>query len=456
MNRREFLNKGAGSLMAASLGARTTRRPLSPDVVGANEKVVLALIGAGNRGQEVLLNTLRKASNVEVKTICDVNRTRADAPMGRAFELQGYWPNFVGDMREVYDDPDIDAVIVATPEHWHVLASVWAMQAGKDVFVEKNATLNIWEGQKLIEAARKYKRVVQIGTQNRSAECAWSARQYIAEGGLGKVVHVKSYNLLPGSRHKWEPQEDADIPKGLNWDAWLGPAEYVPYNPGRHSMNGRGGWGYFWAYSGGHLGDDASHVLDAARLVLGDPGHPKSVYHAGGNTAFLSERETPEMQCITYDYGDFTWTCESGGFTPYMRKTPPEVRVGELLPSWPQNSTRTEIYGTERMMYFGRHGGGWQVLERDGKEAAKAYGMFPDDAHQKNFIDCIRSRQDPNGVVEQGHMSACLVHLANIAYRVGNKHLVFDAETERFTNNEDANGLLRSSYREPYILPDDV
>jgi len=221
-------------------------------------------------------------------------------------------------------------------------------------------------------------------------------------------------------------------------------------------MTGRGGWGSFWAYSGGLLADDASHVLDLARMVLGDPGHPKSVYHAGGNTAFGSDSEVPEMQCITYDYGDFTLTCESGNFTPYMTKTKPEVRVGDMLPSWPQNSTRTEIYGTERMMYLGRHGGGWQVVEQDGKEVAKSYGMFPDDAHHKNFVDCIRSREDPKGVVEQGHLSACLVHLANIAYRVGNQHLEFDAENERFTNSDEANRLLRTSYREPYVLKDEV
>lgn len=448
------MNKSAAGVVGATLATRTMAAPLPPTIRGANDKVVLALIGAGNRGHEVMLNTLRKVGHVTVKTICDVNQKRVSAPMNSAFEVQRTWPDFVADMRAVYDDPDVDAVIIATPEHWHALASVWAMQAGKDVYVEKCPTLTVWEGRKLIEAARKYARVLQIGTQNRSAPYGWSARQFVAEGGLGKVVHVKSYNLLAGSR--WQPQPDAAVPEGLDWDAWLGPAPYVPYNPGRHSMAGRGGWGQFWAYSGGLLADDASHVLDLARLVLGDPDHPVSVYHAGGNRAFGSDRETPEMQCITYDFGDFTLTCESGDFTPYMKKSSPEVRMGDRFPYWPQNSTRTEIYGTERMMLLGRHGGGWQVFEQDGSEVAHEFGRFPDDPHHKNFVECVRSRTDPNGNVEQGHLSATLVHLGNIAYRTGNRHLLFDPRNERFTNSEEANQLLRTPYREPYVLPDQV
>jgi predicted dehydrogenase len=307
----------------------------------------------------------------------------------------------------------------------------------------------------MIEAAEKYDRIVQVGTQNRSAPYGFSARDYIKSGRLGKIIHVKSYNMLGG--RSWVAQPDGDIPDGLDWDAWLGPAPYRPYNPGVHSMKDRGGWGNFWDFSGGTLADDASHVMDLARMVLGDPGHPVSVYGWGGNYAWGSKRETPEFQTITYDFGNFTMTCESGNATNYMKKTPGEIRnSNSRFPDWPQNSTRTEIYGTEGLMYLGRHGGGWQVLGDNGEVLAQEYGKFPDQLHQQNFIDCIRSRNKPNGDAEQGHLSATLVHLGNIAYRVGNKQLFFDGKNEHFIGNKDANQLIKSSYRENYSIPDKV
>ena len=358
-------------------------------------------------------------------------------------------------MKEVFDDKDIDAVWVSTPEHWHALATIWACQAGKDVYVEKNPTTNIWEGRKMIEAANKYNRVVQIGFQNRSASYGFSAREYIKSGKLGKVVHVMSYNLLGGG--KWTVKPDGEVPKELDWDGWLGHTPYRPYNPGIHDMTGRGGWGDFWDFSGGKLADDASHVMDLARMVLGDPGHPESIYGWGGNSAWGSERETPEFQTITYDFGDFSFTCESGIATNYMTKTPGEIRFSDSqFPDWKQNATRTEIYGTEGIMYLGRHGGGWQVFGEDGKVLAQEYGIFPDAVHQQNFIECIRSRKQPNGDVEQGHNSATLVHLGNIAYRVGNQQLFFDGKNEHFIDNDDANALLKASYREHYTIPENV
>jgi hypothetical protein len=192
-------------------------------------------------------------------------------------------------------------------------------------------------------------------------------------------------------------------------------------------------------------------------MVLGDPGHPKSIYGWGGNNAWGSERETPEFQTITYDFDDYSLTCESGIATNYMIKTPGEIRFSDSqFPDWKQNATRTEIYGTEGIMYLGRHGGGWQVFGKDGEVLAQEYGIFPDAVHQQNFVECIRSRKQPNGNVEQGHNSATLVHLGNIAYRAGNQQLLFDGENERFISNDKANALLKASYREPYIIPENV
>jgi predicted dehydrogenase len=249
--------------------------------------------------------------------------------------------------------------------------------------------------------------------------------------------------------------EDEPVPDGLDWDAWLGPAPYRPYNPGIHHMERRGGWGNFWNFGGGSLSDDASHVLDLARLVLGDPGHPGAVYSCGGNWAWNSVgKETPEYISITYDFGDFTMTCESGKATNYMSKTPGEIRMSDSrFPVWNLNSTRIEIYGTEGLMYLGRHGGGWQVFGKGGELVTQECGIFPDDAHQQNYIASIRGEEKPNGNVVQGHLSASLVHLGNIAYRSGNRHLVFDPEKEIFVNDEQANGYLTSTYRDPYTMP---
>ncbi len=448
MQRRNFISHVALGAMGVSLGSSFITKKTGR----SNDKIVLALIGCGGRGRDVLSGIVKENENVEVKYLCDVNETLAAIPAEtEAYaKKQGYAPKFITDMRRAFDDKDVDAAVICTPEHWHVLASIWALQAGKHVYVEKNPTLSVWEGQQLIAATKKYKKVLQIGFQNRSAPYAFSARDYIKSGKLGSIVHVKCYNLLGGS--KWMPQPDTAVPAGLNWDAWQGPAKSVPYNPNRHSMTGRGGWLDFWAYGGGALSDDASHVMDLARLAMGDPGHPASVYCTGGNVGFHSQKETPEFLNITYQFPNFSMTCESGSCTPYMTKEGREVRYGSKWPYWPQNSTRIEIYGTERIMYLGRHGVGWQVMEVDGKIVDMDKGYFPDKFHQKDFIDSIRLSKAPNGDVTQGHLSASLVHLADIAYRVGNQYLEFNATTERFTNNKAANTFLKGHYRSPYII----
>ena len=453
MKRRNFLGTALIGTVGVSFGASTS--PISSSVIGANDKIVLALIGSGSRGLGTIISTCKINANVVIKTVCDVNDLKADKAIAAIEKELGYKTQRSRNMKEVFNDKDINAVWISTPEHWHSLATVWACQAGKDVYVEKNPSVSIWEGRKMVEAAEKYKRIVQIGFENRSAPYAFSAREYIKSGKLGQIVTVKSYNMLGGS--KWMPKPDTAVPKGLDWDSWLGPAPYVPYNPNIHDMESRGGWGNYWAYSGGVLADDASHVLDLARLVLGDPGHPKSIYGWGGNNAWNSQKETPEFQCITYDFGKFTLTCDSGNATNYMKKTPNNIRMDpKLFPDWRTNATRTEIYGTEGLMYLGRHGGGWQVKGEDSVIIAQGGGVFPDPDHQKDFIESLRTGKKPNGAVEQGHLSATLVHLANIAYRVGNKQLYFDGVKERFIGNDEANKLLKTSYRENYRMPDKV
>jgi predicted dehydrogenase len=453
MNRRNFIKTGV--IASAGVGLGLNSSLFASSCAGANDRIVLALVGCGGRGLSTITNCCKINENVVIKTVCDVNRTKLGKAVARVEKDLGYKPGQTENMKEIFNDKDVDAVWVATPEHWHTLAAIWAIQAGKDVYVEKNPTVNIWEGRKLVEAAEKYRKIVQVGFQNRSAAYGFSAREYIRSGKLGQIVTVKCYNMLGGGKFSEAPE--TAVPSWLDWDKWLGPAPMRGYTPTIVTEDGRGGWLNYWAYSGGGLADDASHVMDLARMVIGDPGHPKSVYGWGGNQVFGGTRETPECQTIVYDFEKFTLTCDNACATNYMTKTPGDVRSDKTkFPTWRNNSTRTEIYGTEGMMYLGRHGGGWQVLGPKNEIVAEDGGVFPDNEHQVNFIESLRSRKKPNGEVEECHRSATLVHLGNIAYRVGNRQLLFDPATEKFSNNEQANVIARGSYRKGYEIPEKV
>jgi predicted dehydrogenase len=446
MKRREFLGKTLIGTAGVTLGGAMV---LAPSCRGAHDKVILALIGAGGRGVPTIINCCRSNANVEIRTVCDVNDLRSGAAAAEIEKQLGYKPLTTRHIREVLDDREVDAVWIATPDHWHALATIWACQAGKDVYVEKTPSLCIWEGQKMVEAAARYRRIVQSGYQNRSGAYIAAARDYIQSGKLGQVVHIRIFNLLSGTR--WMPVPDSAVPATLDWDAWLGPAPEKPFNEGI-----LGGWYYFYAYNPGTL-NDAGHQLDLMRLLMGDPGHPVSVCGWGGNKIFHSERDTPESQSITYDYEKFTVTLDSGNGTNYMSKTPQDIRMDpKRFPEWKTNADRIEIYGTLGMMYMGRTGGGWQVYGPGEQKIAEGGGIHPDTEHQVNFIQSIRNRKQPNASMEQAHRSATLVHLANIACRTGNMQLLFDREHENFPGNDAANKLLKVDYRSNYSIPEKI
>jgi predicted dehydrogenase len=452
MRRREFVFAGAAGVAGMTLGNSLL---FGDSVAGANDKIVLALIGCGDRGLGCIVNCCKINKGVEIKTVCDVNRTKLANAAKRVEKTFGYSPRTTEDMQTIFDDKDIDAVWIATPEHWHVPASIRACQSGKDVYVEKNLSVNIWESRKLVEAAAKYKRIVQVGLQNRSASQGFSARDYIQSGKLGKIVTVKTYFMLGGS--KFTEASAKPVPAWLDWDKWLGPAPFRPFSPSIVSEHGRGGWQNYWEYSGGKLDDEASHTIDFTRMVLGDPPHPKSVYGWGGNHVYGGNSETPECQSIVYDFGEYVLTADGGPAFKYMYKAPSSIRNdAKKFPNWRNYSARVEIYGTEGLMYLGRHGGGWQVLGQDDKIVAEDGAIFPDNDHQKNFIDCIRSRKKPNGEIEECHRSSTLINMGNIACRVGNKQLLFDKETETFTNDNQANILARGTYRKGYEIPENI
>ena len=414
----------------------------------ANDKVILGLIGAGNWGTVLVENIIGLNNNVEIKYICDVDDTRGGRAMAELEKYQGTAPQRVRDMRRIFDDKDVDGVIIAAPQHWHGLASIWAMQAGKDVYVEKCISFNIHEGQKMIEAAMKYERILQCGTQNRSAPYNYKAKEFIQSGKLGEIVAVDIMELDDGPV-PFNQKENSPVPETIDWDLWLGPAPKVPYNVSRNKS-----WLYYWDYSGGgELANGAIHQVDLARFVLSDPDYPKSVYCAGGRYLFDDNRDIPDYQMTTFDYGNFVMTLKTGAFTPYMAKSNLEIRYGNLFPEWKQNGDKIVIYGTKRQMYLGRMGGGWQVFDKDGEIVAQEYGYFPLEAHLANFIDCIRTRKQPNAGIVEGHKSSVLAHLANLSYRAGSRQLDFSSEYETITNNQEAQKIAEGYYRKGFEIP---
>jgi predicted dehydrogenase len=399
----------------------------------ASDRVILALIGAGGWGTTLTLSIVEINKNVQFKYVCDVD------------------PKRVRDMRVVFDDPEVDGVIIATPQHWHGLATIWACQAGKDVYIEKCVSFNIREGQKMIEAAMKYERIVQCGTQNRSSGYALNARDYIKDGKLGQVVAVNVMGLLNGPI-PFNEKEGEGSPDTIEWNMWLGPAPQAPYSISRNKS-----WGYYWDYSGGYsLANGSIHQMDLARIVLNNPGFPQSVYCTGGRYLFDDQRDIPDYQMTTYDYGNFVLTLQTGECTPYMLKSSPEIRYGDGFPQWKQNSTKIVIYGTEGVMYVGRMGGGWQVFDKDRKIVRQESGIFPLKDHLGNYIDCIRTRNQPNGNIVEGHNSSVLVHMANYSYREGKKQLLFSEEYEQIINDQKAQALAAGAYREGFELPEEV
>lgn len=417
----------------------------------ANDKVILALIGAGAYGTNLILEAAKCGENTRIKYVCDVDDMRGGHAISELEKIQGFRPIAIRDMRKVFEDPEVDGVFIATPEHWHALATIWACQAGKDVYVEKTVSHSIFEGQQMIQAAMKYERIIQCGTQNRSADYAISARDYIKSGELGEIVAVHVREMGDGPVPFIE-KENSNPPDTIDWNMWLGPAPKVPYSLSRNKS-----WIYYWDYSGGPVTSGGSvHQLDMARLILGNPGFPKSAYCAGGRYFFNDKRDVPDYQMTTFDYGNFVLTLQTGECTPYMEKEGPDVRFGKIYPKWMQNATRIDILGTKKMMYVGRMGGGWQVFDKDEKIVAQDKGIFPLKAHILNYIDCIRTRKQPNGNIVEGHRSSVLIHLANLSYRAGNKQLLFSPEYEAILNDSQATTLGQLTYRKGFEISNKI
>jgi len=368
-------------------------------------------------------------------------------------KAQGRAPKCVTDFRRVLDDKSVDAIVTGTPDHWHALVTVWSCQAGKDVYVEKPASHNPWEGRKMVEAARKYDRVVQLGTQSRSAPYIKKAKEYIDSGKLGDIHMCRVYNQKTWGNVPAKP--DSDPPKELNWDMWNGPAPEARYN-----FNYWEHWNHFWRYSGGDSINDSIHQYDLARWLC-NVRHPKSAYSVGGRWAEEGAFDTPDTQTAVYEFDKLTMIFEMTLYTPYMLLADQALRDGDIFPHWPQNASRIELYGTKGVMVLGRHGMGWQVFGRPYQRkpvvVAQEYGRWCDEPHRDDFLDAVRNRRRPNADIEDGHLSTLLPQYANISYRLGGEKLLVDPKTETFTNSQSGNALLRrEEYRKPWVIPEEV
>ncbi len=418
------------STSAFSVGQRFS----AGKIAGANDRVNVGLIGCGGRGR-LVAKLMREVPNVEIAAVCDVFDPHAAA----AKEWAGPGCRSYRDFRKMLEQKEVDAVVIATPDHWHAIPAVLACQAGKDVYVEKPLAHTIKEGRAMVEAARRSNRIVQAGTQHRSAPHFREVARIIQSGELGPVHFVRVWNYLNMSPDGIGRAPDSSPPDGLDWDFYLGPAPYVPFNKNRFLVTYR----WFWDYAGGMATDYGTHRFDSVLQVMGADA-PASVTASGGRYALKDGAETPDVLQITYEFPKYVLSYEAsmlnghgcGGRTPgrnyYLtRGKDDRPHQGESGPGAASSSASPS--------------GGYR-MERKGAQGEDATGL-----HVRNFIECVRSRQTPAADVEIGHRAATVAHLGNIAYRAGRK-IRWDAGREEIMGDPEASALLARKARKPWDL----
>jgi len=426
-SRRYFL--GAATALSASR------------VMGANERVHLVQVGLGGRGRDHV-NTYASLPNlVNIVGVCDVNQAARERGQQLVIKAGGNKPREYDNMKKVFADKDVDAVSMATPNHWHALGAIWACQAGKEVYVEKPASHNIYEGMRMVEVARKTGRMVQVGSQSRSTAHKIRAMQMLREGVIGKIYLCRA---LCYKRRKsiGRAPELASPPPGVDWDQFLGPAPMRKFTELRFAYN----WHWFWDTGNGDIGNQGVHEMDIARWGMGVE-WPKNVVSTGGKFVYDDDQETPNTQMATFDYGN-------------GQQIQFEVRGLPSGPEWPlkkrgANTIGNIFYGSEGILAVDANGyevykGEELQLSEEGKPQGRIWDTAP---HMENFLKAIKSRnhKDLNADIEIGALSAGLCHLANISYRTGKK-LEFDAGRIKFVNAPDADKLITRDYRKPYVV----
>ncbi len=411
----------------------------STRVLGANDRIQVGIIGLGGRGQSHM-NFYTTVSGCEVSALCDVDQASLERAIAKVEKASGKKAKGYADMRDVFNDKNVDAVSMPLPNHWHALSTIWACQAGKDVYVEKPASHNVYEGLKMIEAARKYKRMVQIGSQSRSMPHKIEAIKALHDGVIGKVYMSKG--LCFKRRKSIGTKPNGPVPPGVDWDKFLGPAPMRAFNENRFKYN----WHWMWDTGNGDIGNQGIHEMDVARWGLGRD-LPVMVSSTGGKYVYQDDQETPNTQMATFDYGDAELMFEVRGILTGAEGGLP-LRgnvVGDLF------------YGSDGWMAL--DGSGYQVYK--GEKSEKVADVKGEDReasnHVKNFLDACRSRnyKDLTADVEIGVRSVVLVHIANISYRL-KRTLKFDPVKLQFINDAEANRMLTRQYRAPYIVPEKV
>jgi predicted dehydrogenase len=476
--RREFLEDALWAATVAATAsqvriARAEPRESAPSrEPTGSDPIRVAVIGVRGRGQDHLREYARM-NDVIVATVCDCDLNVVPRALKIVTDAGKPEPKVVQDLRRVMDDPRIDAVSIATPNHWHALAALWAMQAGKDAYVEKPVSHNVHEGRMLVETARRYRRICQPGTQIRSNPGAQEAIRYVHEGKIGKVTVARGLCYKPrGSIGKMSP---GPVPLGVNYNLWVGPAPMFPYQENKFHYN----WHWLWATGNGDLGNQGIHQMDVARWGLKEARLPRSVVGFGGRLGYEDDGETPNTHVAVLDYGDSQLIFETRGLqtNDYMG-----ARIGNVF------------HGTDGVVVLTSYAGG-AAFDPSGKLVTTFTGGGD---HFRNFIDAVRSRkaEELNGGIEEGHFSSALCHLGNISYFLGEpvtfgtrprvfekneaaletlqrfeQHLAengvdpkqaryrlgralkVDARKESFEKDREANALLSREYWPPFVVP---
>ncbi len=414
-SRRTFLKvAGAGSLAAVGVAA-------SARASGANDKVVVGLIGCGGRGRRFF---------EYADYVCDPDAER----LGEATKQAGVDASrAVADMRRLLDNKSIDAVVIATPDHWHTPAALLALQAGKHVYVEKPCSHNFRESQLLLEASRDSKRVVQHGTQQRSSSRTRDAIAMLRDGVIGQVLVAKAWNvqLRPNIGHA----HPAEPPQGVDYDLWVGPAEFAPYQVNRFHYN----WHWWYDFGTGDVGNDGTHEIDMARWGLDVDTLPSKVAAIGGKYFDDDDQQFPDTATCIFEYpGD--------GKVGHRRQLIVEMRIWST--NYPYNcDTGVEFMGTEGKMMISKRGKLEILGPRNKAIKQERFDSRKNMDHMENFLAAIRSGGVPNAPIEEAHRSVALVHLANIAVRAG-RSLMFDPQSEQILGDDQASHFLKRTYRQ--------
>ncbi len=438
IHRREFMRTSTAAGAAAA--ALTFPQPAK---AAASERLQVGVVGAG--GRALALNRHFAANpHADVVVIADLDSRRLPRAVAEVEKLQGGRPRTESDFRRIIDDPQIDVLVVGTPDHWHAIPTILACINGKDVYVEKPDSHNIVEGRRMVAAMQKHERIVQMGSQHRTTQRLISALDYARDGHLGRCLFAKAWESTRQGAIGYP--EDGEPPRGVDYDMWLGPAPQRPFNPNR--FHGR--WRWFFDYGTGDLGNDGVHRLDMAIAVLdaaceaqGEPplGLPARISAAGGKWYFDDMQEFPDTLQVTYEYGG----SHPRLLTYEMRIWAPHRYHGE--------TEGAAVYGDQGYLIIGNQG--WKAFDGENRLLKETPGDSDAAPHVQDFIECVKTRNKPACNLQSvGHPVSVLCHAGNIAARLG-RTLRLDPETEIFRDDAEANALrTRPEYRKPWTLPD--